>query len=225
MPLEALRAGLDWQWSSFGDWLQRLDGRQQSMPVSWWDIRRFDWRRWATTPSAATRPRSRSRRWPRCLVPRWRTVRWACRRRSRTPTTTAKASRCRRAARHARNWWRLLPRSARIRHPARGDHPRPPVGLHRRRHLAAHRHVEGRRSAAELERARRLRRKSRRPRKAVACIRSRRGTRWPHRRAHTAALHEDPAVVPRPASCSTGCRAGERRCTCQWPSRCGRLPI
>ena len=27
MPLEALRAGLDWQWSSFGDWLERLDGR------------------------------------------------------------------------------------------------------------------------------------------------------------------------------------------------------
>jgi N-acyl-D-aspartate/D-glutamate deacylase len=27
MPLEALRAGLDWQWSSFGDWLQRLEGR------------------------------------------------------------------------------------------------------------------------------------------------------------------------------------------------------
>ena len=27
MPLEALRAGLDWQWSSFGDWLRRLDGR------------------------------------------------------------------------------------------------------------------------------------------------------------------------------------------------------
>ena len=27
MPLEALRAGLDWQWSSFGDWLCRLDGR------------------------------------------------------------------------------------------------------------------------------------------------------------------------------------------------------
>src|SRR5246500_1810450 len=27
MPLDALRAGLDWQWSSFGDWLQRLDGR------------------------------------------------------------------------------------------------------------------------------------------------------------------------------------------------------
>lgn len=26
MPLEALRAGLDWQWSSFGDWLKRLDG-------------------------------------------------------------------------------------------------------------------------------------------------------------------------------------------------------
>jgi N-acyl-D-aspartate/D-glutamate deacylase len=22
MPLDALRAGLDWQWSSFGDWLQ-----------------------------------------------------------------------------------------------------------------------------------------------------------------------------------------------------------
>jgi len=26
MPLDALRAGLDWQWSSFGDWLKRLDG-------------------------------------------------------------------------------------------------------------------------------------------------------------------------------------------------------
>ena len=27
MPLEALRAGLDWEWSSFGDWLARFDGR------------------------------------------------------------------------------------------------------------------------------------------------------------------------------------------------------
>jgi N-acyl-D-aspartate/D-glutamate deacylase len=27
MPLDALRAGLDWRWSSFGDWLHRLDGR------------------------------------------------------------------------------------------------------------------------------------------------------------------------------------------------------
>ncbi len=27
MPLDALRAGLDWGWSSFGDWLGRLDGR------------------------------------------------------------------------------------------------------------------------------------------------------------------------------------------------------
>lgn len=27
MPLEALRAGLDWQWASFGDWLKRLDGK------------------------------------------------------------------------------------------------------------------------------------------------------------------------------------------------------
>lgn len=27
MPLEALRAGLDWEWSSFGDWLRRFDGR------------------------------------------------------------------------------------------------------------------------------------------------------------------------------------------------------
>lgn len=26
MPLEALRAGLDWEWASFGDWLKRLDG-------------------------------------------------------------------------------------------------------------------------------------------------------------------------------------------------------
>ena len=27
MPLDALRAGLDWQWASFGDWLNRFDGR------------------------------------------------------------------------------------------------------------------------------------------------------------------------------------------------------
>jgi N-acyl-D-aspartate/D-glutamate deacylase len=27
MPLEALRAGLDWQWTSFGDWLKRFDNR------------------------------------------------------------------------------------------------------------------------------------------------------------------------------------------------------
>ncbi|WP_204804026.1 N-acyl-D-amino-acid deacylase family protein [Mycobacterium riyadhense] len=27
MPLNALRAGLDWQWSSFGDWLNRFEGR------------------------------------------------------------------------------------------------------------------------------------------------------------------------------------------------------
>lgn len=27
MPLDALRAGLDWQWSSFGDWLKRFEGR------------------------------------------------------------------------------------------------------------------------------------------------------------------------------------------------------
>jgi N-acyl-D-aspartate/D-glutamate deacylase len=27
MPLEALQAGLDWRWSSFGDWLGRFDGR------------------------------------------------------------------------------------------------------------------------------------------------------------------------------------------------------
>ncbi|BCQ08667.1 amidohydrolase [Mycobacterium heckeshornense] len=26
MPLDALRAGLDWRWSSFGDWLNRLEG-------------------------------------------------------------------------------------------------------------------------------------------------------------------------------------------------------
>jgi len=27
MPLDALRAGLDWGWASFGEWLNRLDGR------------------------------------------------------------------------------------------------------------------------------------------------------------------------------------------------------
>ncbi|MBV9091108.1 MAG: amidohydrolase family protein [Mycobacteriaceae bacterium] len=27
MPLDALRAGLDWEWTTFGDWLSRLEGR------------------------------------------------------------------------------------------------------------------------------------------------------------------------------------------------------
>ena len=27
MPLDALRAGLDWEWTTFGDWLARFDGR------------------------------------------------------------------------------------------------------------------------------------------------------------------------------------------------------
>ena len=81
-------------------------------------------------------------------------------------------------------------------HHARGDHPRLPLGLHRRRDRAAHRHVAGRRPAAELERARRLGGEPRRARKAAARIGSRRRTRRPGRRAHAAAGHEDPAVVP-----------------------------
>ena len=81
-------------------------------------------------------------------------------------------------------------------HPARGDHPRLPVRLHRRRHRPAHRHVDGRRPAAELERAGRLGGQPRRARKAVARRGSRRRTRRPRRGAHAAALDEDPAVVP-----------------------------
>src|SRR5687767_13859909 len=27
MPVESLQAGLEWQWDSFGDWLDRLEGR------------------------------------------------------------------------------------------------------------------------------------------------------------------------------------------------------
>jgi N-acyl-D-aspartate/D-glutamate deacylase len=57
MPLDALRAGLDWQWSSFGDWLSRLDGRdRESTPGFLVATRRFGWRQWATTRSAATQP-------------------------------------------------------------------------------------------------------------------------------------------------------------------------
>ena len=41
MPLEALRAGLDWQWSSFG--------APPSTPASWSATVLFAWRRWATT--------------------------------------------------------------------------------------------------------------------------------------------------------------------------------
>jgi N-acyl-D-aspartate/D-glutamate deacylase len=100
MPLDALRAGLDWQWSSFGDWLARLDGRTAVNAGFLVDIRRSGWRRWATMRSAATRPRRRSKGWPRCLVPRWRTARWGSRRRSRTPTMTARGGRFRRAAHH-----------------------------------------------------------------------------------------------------------------------------
>ena len=37
MPLDALRAGLDWEWASFGDWLGRLDSEQLGgrQPPDW----------------------------------------------------------------------------------------------------------------------------------------------------------------------------------------------
>ena len=35
MPLEALEAGLSWDWTSFGDWFERLRGRRSaSTPAS-----------------------------------------------------------------------------------------------------------------------------------------------------------------------------------------------
>ena len=114
MPLDALRAGLDWQWSSFGDWLQRLEGRTavnagflvgHTCDSLGGNGRRRGRRRRV--------PGADRRRWPRCSRPRWPTARWGCRPRSRTPTTTATGSRSRRAAHRGRNcshWPRLSAR-------------------------------------------------------------------------------------------------------------------
>ena len=87
----------------------------RSTPDSSSATRRSGWRRWATTRSAATRRRHRSRKWRRCSVTRLPTVLWDCRRRSRTPTTTLTVSPSRRAAHRARNCSRWPRRSASIR--------------------------------------------------------------------------------------------------------------
>jgi N-acyl-D-aspartate/D-glutamate deacylase len=103
MPLESLRAGVPWDWRSFGEYLDRLERKvavNAGFMVGHSALRRVVMGERAVgheaTPPSSTRCASCSR--PRCAR-----AGSASRRRSRRPTTMPRASRSRRATRAARS--------------------------------------------------------------------------------------------------------------------------
>jgi len=226
MPLDALRAGLDWQWSSFGDWLARprqAHGNQRRLPggpqcdSACGDGRRGGRRRGDTRADRQDDRAARCGTGRRC--PRAVDVAVEHPQRRRGPAGASRS-----ASREE-----LLALAAAVRaHPGTQLEAIIPgclsgftdddIALLTDMSRAADRPLN-------WKRPRRLGGQPRRARKAVARIGSRRGAGWPRGRAHPAALDEDSAVVPVRLRSSTGCPAGARRCTCQWPSVCGRSPI
>ncbi len=104
IPLPALQQGLPWDWKTFGDYLERVEDQRHR------GERRLPLRALRAAPRRDGRRRGRRRRRPttqidadgaRCCTTRSTPARWASRRRRRRRTTTATAIRCRRARRRA----------------------------------------------------------------------------------------------------------------------------
>ncbi|EUA65599.1 amidohydrolase family protein [Mycobacterium xenopi 4042] len=117
MPLDALRAGLDWQWSSFGDWLKRLEGHTA---VNAGFLVGHSALRLAVMGDDAVGGQASDEqieRMVKLLEDALADGALGFRRRSRTPTTTAPASPCRRVPHPATSWWPWPPVCAVIQAP------------------------------------------------------------------------------------------------------------
>ncbi len=104
MPLPALRAGLPWDWGSFGEWLGRLDGRtavNAGFLVGHSTLRRLVMGERAV---GARRGRQISRPWSGRSMPPWRRAPSASRPPRSTPITTATGSPCPHAPHPVRKW-------------------------------------------------------------------------------------------------------------------------
>jgi N-acyl-D-aspartate/D-glutamate deacylase len=93
MPVSALQEGVPWNWRSFGEYLDKIDGTLA--PNAGFLVGH-------ARPRVKRRPTT-LRRCRRCSMRAWRKAALASRRVGRAPTTTPRATWCRRATRPRRN--------------------------------------------------------------------------------------------------------------------------
>ena len=140
MPLAALEKGVPWNWETFGEYLDALDGDiavNAGFLVGHCALRRYvmgaDAIGSEATPSSSTR-------WRACSASRWPPAASGSRPRCRTRTPTATASPSRRGGRHEDELLAPVRRHRRARgHDARGHRRGLPRPVQRRRDRAARR--------------------------------------------------------------------------------------